>query len=121
MGVLNQTQTTPQGFVDNHCHALVEGEEVYFAFRTIRDWIAFTDWRIIYVDVQGLLGTKKEYLTIPYRSITAFSITSAGTIDIDAEIAVFLSGHPPIEFKVGKFTNTEALQKLLAKRMNLIE
>ncbi|MEN8676421.1 MAG: PH domain-containing protein, partial [Alteriqipengyuania sp.] len=61
---------------------------------------------------------KKEYLTVPYRSITAFSITSAGTIDIDAEIAVFLSGHPPIEFKVGKFTNTEALQKLLASRMN---
>ena len=37
MGLLNQTQTTPQGFVDNHGHALVEGEEVYFAFRTIRD------------------------------------------------------------------------------------
>ena len=83
--------------------------------------IAFTDWRMIYVDVQGILGNKKEYLTVPYRSITAFSITSAGTIDIDAEIAVFLSGHPPIEFKVGKFTNTEALQKLLAKRMNLVE
>ena len=31
MGVLNQTQTTPQGFVDNHGHALVEGEEVYFS------------------------------------------------------------------------------------------
>ena len=73
MGVFNQTQTTPQGFVDNHGHALVEGEEVYFAFRTIRDWIAFTDWRLIYVDVQGILGNKKEYLTVPYRSITAFS------------------------------------------------
>ena len=105
MGVLNQTQTTPQGFVDNHGHALVEGEEVYFAFRTIRDWIAFTDLRLIYVDVQGILGTKKEYLTIPYRSITAFSITSAGTIDIDAEIAVFLSGHPPIEFKAVSYTH----------------
>lgn len=121
MGLFNQTQTTPQGFVDNHGHALVEGEEVYFAFRTIRDWIAFTDWRLIHVDVQGILGNKKEYLTVPYRSITAFAITSAGTIDIDAEIAVFLSGHPPIEFKVGKFTNTEALQALLARRMNAVD
>lgn len=39
---------------------LVEGEELYAAFKGIRDYIAFTSKRIIAVNVQGITGKKKD-------------------------------------------------------------
>lgn len=118
MGILNATDGDPAEFSQKHGHALVEGEVVVAVFATIRDWIAFTDWRVIYVNVQGLTGTKKEYLTVPYRSITAYSIESAGTFDLDAEIKIYLSGRNPIEFKIGRDSDVGAMQKLLAEKMD---
>ena len=73
----------------------------------MRDYIAFTNWRVLYINVQGLTGSKREYLTVPYRSVTAFSIETAGTFDLDAEISIYLSGHDPIEFKVGRNTDMQ--------------
>lgn len=118
MGLLNATASDPSAFVDAHGHVLTEGEEALVVFKTVRDWIAFTDWRIIYIDVQGLTGSKKEYLTIPYRSISAYSIESAGTFDLDAEIKIYLSGRNPVEFKIGKNSDVSGMQKLMAEKLN---
>ncbi|MGB7406894.1 MAG: PH domain-containing protein [Pontixanthobacter sp.] len=118
MGLLNATTASPDEFVDNHGHSLVADEDVLIAFKTVRDWIAFTSWRVIYVDVQGLTGSKKQYLSIPYRSITAYAIESAGTFDLDAEIKIFLSGHSPIEFKIGKNSDVGGLQRLMADKLD---
>ena len=38
------------------------------------------------VDKQGLTGSKVEYHSVPYRSITHLSIETAGTFDLDAEL-----------------------------------
>lgn len=118
MGLLNATVATPAEFADKHGHALVNGEEVHFAFRTIRDFIAFTNWRILHVDVQGITGSKRQYLTVPYRAVNAFAIESAGTFDLDSEIKIYLSGHPPIEFKIGRDSDLRGLQALLAHKLD---
>ena len=118
MGILNATAASPAEFDEKHGHSLIEGEEVIVAFKTIRDWIAFTSWRIIHVDVQGITGSKKQYLTIPYRSVTAYAIESAGTFDLDAEIKIYLSGHSPIEFKIGKGSDVSGLQSLMAEKLD---
>ena len=117
MGLLNATAGEPADFIAKHGHALTDGEDVVVVFKTIRDWIAFTSWRVIYVNVQGITGSKKEYLTVPYRSITAYSIESAGTFDLDAEIKIYLSGRTPIEFKIGKNSDVGAMQKLMADKL----
>lgn len=117
MGLLNATTGDPQEFIEKHSHALVGDEEVLVVFKTVRDWIAFTNWRVLYVDVQGITGSKKEYLTVPYRSINAFSVESAGTFDLDAEIKIYLSGRGPIEFKIGKNSDVGAMQALLAEKL----
>ena len=117
MGLLNATQASPDEFLAQHGHALTDGEEVAVAFKTVRDWIAFTSWRIIHVDVQGITGSKKQYLTIPYRAVTAYAIESAGTFDLDAEIKIFLSGHTPIEFKIGRNSDVGGLQSLMAQKL----
>ena len=118
MGLLNATTASPEEFISKHGHCLVEGESVHVAFKTVRDWIAFSSWRVIYVNVQGLTGSKKEYLTIPYRAINAYAIESAGTFDLDAEVKIFLSGHPPIEFKIGKNSDVGGLQMLMAQKLD---
>ena len=48
--------------------------------------VVFTNKRLIIQDVQGVTGKKREYLSVPYRSIERFSIETAGTFDMDAEM-----------------------------------
>lgn len=118
MGLLNATTATAEGFVKDHGHCLVGNEAVLHAFKTIRDWIVFTDWRVIHVNVQGLTGSKKEYKSVPYRSINAYSIESAGTFDLDGEIKLYVSGLGMIEFKIGRDSDVGSLQTLLAEKLN---
>ena len=69
---------------------LTQTEEVLSTFKLVRDYIIFTNKRLILVDVQGV-GTKKEIQSIPYRSISRFTIETAGTADIDSEIKLYIS------------------------------
>ncbi len=118
MGLLNATTASAEGFIKDHGHCLVEGEQVLVAFKTVRDWIVFTDWRVIHVNVQGLTGSKKEYKTVLYRAINAYSIESAGTFDLDGEIKLYVSGLGMIEFKIGRGSDVAGLQILLAQKLN---
>lgn len=74
-------------------------------FKTIRDLIIFTNRRLILIDKQGLTGKKVEYKSIPYSKINMFSLETAGRLDMDAEMKIWVSGlSQPIqkEFKRGK-------------------
>ncbi|MCY3979322.1 MAG: PH domain-containing protein, partial [Chloroflexi bacterium] len=44
---------------------LADDEQVYAGFKVIRDTWIFTNRRLILVDVQGMTGRKKEYLSMP--------------------------------------------------------
>jgi len=64
-------------------------EGVGMAYRVGRDMIIFTTKRVIHMDVQGLSGTRIEWKSIPYESLRAFSVQSAGAFDRDAEVRLF--------------------------------
>jgi len=69
---------------------LQNDEFVEMAFRGRRDLVIFTTKRIIDVDVKGLTGKKIEYTSIPYSSILAFGVKTAGkTMDQDAEVMIY--------------------------------
>lgn len=51
---------------------LVNGEEIAYAFQTVRDQLIFTNKRIIAVDVQGITGKRKSFTTLPYSKIQYF-------------------------------------------------
>ncbi len=93
---------------DNLMQMLSDKETPLFAVKTVRDAAIFTDKRIFIADKQGLTGKKIEYCTIPYKSIVAYSIETAGTFDLDAEINLTLSGGLRVElqFLKGKNMNT---------------
>ena len=94
---------------------LVPGESVKRSFRIFRDLLVFTDHRLILINKQGLTGSKVNYHTVFYRSITQFSIETAGTFDADCELKICISGsHEPISKQFAKGTDVIGIQKLLA-------
>lgn len=84
---------------------LIEGEVIEKAFRLIKDMFVFTNKRLILVEKQ-LVGSKVDYLTIPYKSIKKFSKESAGILDMDADLKIWLNNEPnPITKQFGKGGN----------------
>jgi hypothetical protein len=94
---------------------LTQGESVQVAFRILRDLIVFTDRRLILVDKQGLTGRKVSYMTVPYRAITSFSVETAGSFDLDSELAILVSGRAePIRKTLKRGANILAIQQAIA-------
>lgn len=71
---------------------LLAGEEIHLAFKGIRDYVVFTNRRLISVNVQGLTGKKRDYSSLPYAKVQAWSIETAGTLDLDSELEMWFSG-----------------------------
>lgn len=95
----------------------VADEKVEIGFKLLRDTFIFTDKRLILIDIQGLTGKKTEYLSINYKSISRFSIETAGTFDLDAELKIWISSEtqPSIQKKFNKSVNIYDVQKVLAQ------
>lgn len=93
---------------------LVDGEYVEKVYKSIRDRLIITNKRLITIDIQGMMGRKKEYMVIPYSKIAAFSCESAGTFDLDSEFKVWVSGVGCIEFEFIK-SNVKPLVQILSK------
>lgn len=95
---------------------LCDGERIERAYKLIRDKWIFTDRRLIIQDVQGVTGKKRDYHSIPYRSVEHFSIETAGTFDTDAEMKIWVRGCAvPFEQNFGRNSNIMEIQKMLAQ------
>jgi hypothetical protein len=68
---------------------LQKDERVCMAFKSGRDLALLTSERVLLVDVQGFTGKKVEWKSVPYSSLRAFSVESAGSWDRDAEFKLF--------------------------------
>ena len=96
---------------------LIPSEEIEAGFKIIRDTFIFTNKRLILVDVQGLTGSKIEYFSVLYKSITRFSVETAGSFDLDAELKIWISGEqtPSVSKRFNKKVDIYEVQKLLAE------
>ena len=95
---------------------LIEGEQIELGFKLIRDTFIFTNKRLIFIDKQGITGSKTEYKSISYKSITRFSVETAGTFELDAELKIWISSeaNPSIVKQFNKSVNVYDVQKVLA-------
>jgi hypothetical protein len=94
---------------------LAAGERIEKAYKLIRDYFVFTDKRLLLVDKQGMTGKKVEYHSIPYKSIIHFSIETAGHLDLEAELKIWLSGSQmPVQKTFNKSLNIYEVQSVLA-------
>ncbi|MBF0698585.1 PH domain-containing protein [Streptococcus danieliae] len=95
---------------------LLAEEEVEMAYTLVRDLIVFTDYRLILVDKQGMTGKKVSYKSIPYGSISRFTVETSGHFDLDAELKIWISSaaEPAEVLQFKSDTSVVAIQKALA-------
>lgn len=115
----NAGAVTQEDLLKKYGQLLTDSEEIELGFKLIRDTFIFTNKRLILVDVQGLTGSKTEYKTITYKSITRFSIETAGTFDLEAELKIWISSEvqPSILKQFNKSVNVYDVQKVLAQHV----
>ena len=94
-----------------------------------RDKNYFTTHRILLKDGKGIGSRCKSYKSIPYASIQAWKVETAGDLDGDSHLKVWSSGVPSIQISFAKnevdlweiqhFLNEKYAEKLMAKKPEL--
>lgn len=93
----------------------VEGEGIVAAYKGIRDGVVFTNKRVIAVNVQGMTGTKKDFTSLPYSKIQAYSVETAGVFDLEGELELWFSTLGKVRFEFLKGTNVAQICKLVSQ------
>jgi hypothetical protein len=93
---------------------LVEGEQISAAFKAVRDFVVFTNKRLIAVNVQGVTGKKRDYTSLPYSKVQAFSVETAGSFDLDAELDLWFSGLGKVRLEFKGKADIRALGQTIA-------
>ena len=92
---------------------MLQGEVVTHSFQSIRDMVIFTNMRIVAVNVQGLTGKKKDFSTLPFSKIQAFSVETAGHFDLDSELELWFSGLGKVKFEFTGSTNISDICRVI--------
>lgn len=107
----------PRKVQEDYAHVLVDGEQVHYACKTIRDIFIVTDRRILNVDKKGVMGSKKDYQTMPFSKVSTFSVEFGGKIAGMVTVRLWTSGADPIEVTFHSSANGEGIQKVLATQI----
>lgn len=94
---------------------LIDGEDIFATFKTVRDCVIFTNKRIIAVNVQGITGSKKDFTSLPYSKVQAFSVETSGTFDMDSEMELYFSGLGKVRFEFKGSFDIRSFNKLIGK------
>jgi hypothetical protein len=98
---------------ENYDTLLMDDEQVLMRFKSSRYRLVLTNNKIILVDTQDQMQKKPEFLVLPYSKITAFSVESVGTFDLDAEMKLYAPGLGMLEFTFVKGTDVKSIIKTL--------
>jgi Protein of unknown function (DUF1696). len=93
----------------------ISGEGILCAFRTVRDGIVFTNKRLIAINMQGVTGKRKDFTSLPYSRVQAFSIETAGVFDLDCELELWFSGLGKVRFELVGNTNMQELCRTISE------
>ena len=112
----NAGQVNEEQLINQYGQLLIEDEKIEMGFKLIRDVFIFTNKRLILVEKQGITGSKIEYKSIAYKAISRFSVETAGTFDLEAELKIWVSSeqNPSIIKQFTKSVNVYDVQKVLA-------
>ena len=94
---------------------LVQGEAVIGVYKGMRDYVVFTNKRIISVNVQGMTGKKKDFTSLPYSKVQTFSIETAGVLDMDSELELWFSGLGLVKFEFSGASDIVTIGKMISE------
>lgn len=96
---------------------LVSGEEIVGSYQGIRDGVVFTNKRIFAINVQGITGKKKDFTSLPYSKIQAFSVETAGVLDLDSELELWFSGMGKIKLEFVSNANVTEICRMISMQV----
>ena len=111
------SQVDNGAYADKLAPMLVDGEQIVATFRTVRDGIVFTDKRIIAINVKGVTGKKVDYTSLPYKRIQAYSVETAGVIDLDSELDLWFAGMGHVHFEFSARSDVGKICKHISQKM----
>lgn len=106
-----------QDFLDMIQPMFTSGEHVIQSFKGIRDGVVFTNKRIFAINVQGITGKKKDFTSLPYSKIQAFSVETAGVIDLDSELDLWFSGMGNVRFEFVASANVSEICRMISEKV----
>lgn len=112
--------------VDNNAFAqqifpmFVQDEQIVASFQGMRDGVVFTTKRIFAINIQGLTGKKRDYSSLPYSKIQAFSVETAGVLDLDSELELWFSGLGRAKFEFTSATNVADICRIISSYVLLV-
>lgn len=95
---------------------LIDNENIQIVCKAVRDFVVFTDRRIIAVDRQGFTGERTDFTTIPYNKMQVFSVVTAGTFDTDGVLEVWMATIGKIRFEFSGHADVAMISRLIANR-----
>lgn len=124
MGIFNKilgnaSEASIEKLTEKYGKLLIDSETIELGFTLLRDVFLFTNKRLILIDVQGFTGSKIEYNSMPYKSISRFSLETAGTFDLDAELKIWISSEnmPTVSKRFNKSIDIYEVQRYLASKV----
>ena len=96
---------------------LLDDEEIIDSFKSMRDGVVFTSKRIISVNVQGITGSKKDFTSLPYKNIVAYSIETSGTFDLDSELEIYFSALGKVKFEFTGESSMLQISKVISNHV----
>ena len=93
---------------------LIDGEQVLAAYKNIRDYVVFTVKRAIAVNLQGVTGKKRDFTSLPYATISSYSVETSGVGDFDTELELWYSGLGRVRFEFTGGSDIRQIGKLIA-------
>lgn len=109
--------------VDNNTWAdkvkpmMIAGEEIVQSFKALRDGVVFTTKRIFVINVQGMTGKKVDFTSLPYSKIQAYSVETAGTIDLDSELELWFSGLGKVKLEFVTRADVAAICRFISEQV----
>ena len=94
---------------------LLDDENVISVFKSMRDQVVFTNKRIISANVKGITGKQVDYTSVPYSKIDVFSIETAGLLDLDCEIELYVGNLAKIRFEIKGGFDIVRFNQILSK------
>jgi len=94
---------------------LIDSEKPLLCFQSVRDAVVFTNRRVFFRDEKGLTASKVATVSMPYSSIVAYSVESAGTLELGSTIDLFVKEIGTVSVEFVRNTNIRAIEGLLAR------
>ena len=111
--IIKLTVTNETGPAQDVQPLLVKNETIIRTYKSVRDYVMFTNKRIIAANVQGITGKKKDFTSLPYSRIQVFSIETSGHFDLDSELELYFSSIGKIKFEFVGNCNIADIGKII--------